>query len=112
MPRKTNKNLWEGHLRRIRAAKPKLNRIEEYEFENNSNYENENSIGGSNNNIGHNNALLRAVMAAPRSGPAAFGAAAAGAGGLVRPVAKKAQSGRGRNLKTRRRTRRVHNGLR
>ena len=66
MPRK---NVHHWHETRIRPRMPKLSPIEEFAQENNSNFENENSIGGSNNNIGHNPVTLAAAMAAPAAGP-------------------------------------------
>lgn len=86
-PKKTRKNLHHWHKTRIRPLKPALSPIEEFAQENNSNYENENSIGGSNNNIGHNPVTLAAAMAAPAAGPVRLAPTPAPMSAFVAPQA-------------------------
>lgn len=101
MPKKTRKNLWHWHEKRVRPVKPSVSPIEEFALENNSNYENENYIGESNNNIGHNEELLRQAMAAPAAGPVrllatpAPMAAVSAAPQAMKPVALAAAPGGG-----------------
>ena len=84
MPRK---NVHNWHKTRIRPRMPRLSPIEEFALENNSNFENENSIGGSNNNVGHNEAALAAVMAAPAAGPVRLAPTPAPMSAFVAPQA-------------------------